>query len=73
MTKVLTKSGAAVRAQDTIYKAVVQMEFMYGSESWVLMGSMLTILESFHHRVAKQIASNTAQSDGYGGWEWLPV
>ena len=54
--EVLTKSGAAVRAREMMYKAVVHMVFLYGSERYVVTGVMLTILEGFHHWVARRIA-----------------
>ena len=47
--KVLKKSVAAVQSQAMMYKAVVQTVLMYGSDSWVVMGSMLTTMEGFHH------------------------
>ena len=56
MAEVLTKAGAAVRARDIMYKAVVQTMLLYASESWVDTGAMLTVLEGFHHRLDIKIA-----------------
>ena len=46
---------------------------VYGTEIWVVMGVMLTIIEGFNHQVDRIIAGNTAWRDGDGGWEWPPV
>ena len=50
------------------YYTAHMVTMMYGSERWLFMGDMLTVLEVFHHQVARQIAVNTAWSAGYGGW-----
>ena len=42
--KVVTKTGATVRAQGIMYKAVVQSVVLYGSESGVITGAMLKVL-----------------------------
>ena len=73
MVKVLTKSVAVVQEREMVYKAVVHTVFLYGSDRWVVTGMMLTVLEVFHHRVARKIAGKTAQCPGDGGWEWPPV
>ena len=59
MVKVTTKVREAVWEHVMIYKALVQMVFLYGSEIWVVTGVMLTVLEGFHHRVARQISGKT--------------
>ena len=73
MTKLLTKVGAEVWAQAMMYKAVVKMVFLYGSEMWVVTRAMLTVLEGFHHQVARKIAVKIYRRDGDGGWECPPV
>ena len=51
-----TDKGRSANAGTGIfYKAVVHMELQYGSESWVITGSTLTIIEGFHHRAARKI------------------
>jgi hypothetical protein len=37
------------------YKAVVQSVLLYGCETWVITSNMLSVLESFHHRVARRL------------------
>ena len=67
MKKLLTNAGESVRAQAIIYKAMVQMVLLYGSERWVFMVTVLEVIEGFRHRVARQITVNTDQCDWYGG------
>ena len=43
VAKLLKKSGAAVRALEIMYKAVVQTVLLYGSDKWVVTGAMLTV------------------------------
>ena len=38
-----------------MYKAVKQSVILYGSESWVVTGEMIKLLEGFHHWVARRI------------------
>ena len=42
--KVLTNMGAEVQVWGMMYKAVVESVFLYGSDSWVVMGAMLKVL-----------------------------
>ena len=67
--KVLAKAGAVVWTQEMIYNAVVQTVLVYGSEIWMMTGAMLTVLEGFHHWVARQIVGKTARRSGEGEWE----
>ena len=61
MGKVVTNTGATVWAQDMLYKSVSQSVLLYGSESWVVMGEMLNVLEGFHHQVARRITGMMEQ------------
>ena len=56
--KLLKSTGATVRVQVIIYKALVQTVLLYGKESWVVTGAMLKLLEGFHHWVARRILRN---------------
>ena len=60
MGKVVTNTGVTVCAQDMLYKSVSQSVLLYGSESWVVMGEMLNVLEGFHHQVSRMITRVTA-------------
>ena len=44
---VVLKTWAIVRAQGVLYKAVFQLVLLYRSESWVVTGSMLKVIEVF--------------------------
>ena len=50
---VLKNTGATERAHVMLYKAVVRMVLLCGSESWVVTGEMLKVLEGFDHRAAQ--------------------
>ena len=73
VAKVLMVTGAAVRAQAMIYKAVVQTVLIYGSNRWVVTGSMLKFMDGFHHQVARRIPEKTAWCIVYREWEWPPL
>ena len=42
---------------------------LYGSESWVVTGEMLKILEGLHHRAARWITGMTVTCGAVGEWE----
>ena len=69
----LTQTGATARERAMLYKAVVQTVLIYGSNSWVVMGEMLKVLEGFHHWVDIWIPGKTARRTVDGAWEWPPV
>ena len=71
--KVLTKMGAMVQAHGMLYKAVEQMVILYGSESWVVTGAILKVLEGFHHRSSWRIAGMVDQRAEDVEWEYTPV
>ena len=50
------------------YKAVVMVELLYRSESWVLLERMLRMLNSFHHRCARYIAGEHIREVREGVW-----
>ena len=55
-------------ARGSLYKAVVQMVLLYGSESWVIMGEMIKALEAFHNRIARKLTGNMDRSVRDEGW-----
>ena len=71
--KVMENAGAAVRAREIMYKAVVQTVLLYGSESWVMKGEILVIIEGFHHKAAIWMAGKTDRCAGDGGRKCPPV
>ena len=54
IARVLAKTLATVRARGMMYMVVDQSVLLY-SESWVVTGEMLKVLEVFHHRVERRI------------------
>ena len=73
MGKVVPKTGKTVRVWGMMFNSVVQLVFLYGSESWVVTGEMLKFLEVFHHRVAIRITGIMAQRMTDREWECPPV
>ena len=47
--KVMLKTGATVRARGIMYKAVVQSMLLHRSESWMVTGAILKVIEGFNH------------------------
>ena len=60
--KVVLKTEAKVQSMGKIYNTLVQLVLLYRSESWVVIGEMLKVLEGFHHRVARRIMGMMAQN-----------
>ena len=56
VAKVLTKTGATVQARAMIYKVVVQIVILYGSNSWVVMEVILKVVGGYHYQVDQRIA-----------------
>ena len=66
ITRVLESTGSIVRERRMMYKAVSQLVLLYVSESWVVKGEILYVLEWFHHWAARRIMRMTATC-GAGG------
>ena len=73
LAKVLTSTGATVHHQEIIYKAVVQKILLYGIEIWVVMGSILKVLEGLYHQLARRIVVKTDWHTVDRDWECIPV
>ena len=41
---------------------------MYGSKIWVVVGSMMKVMDGFHHLIAHRIAGNMERRIGAEGW-----
>ena len=59
ISKVLTKAGATVRDHGMLYIVVGKTVILYGSESLLVTGAILKVLEGFHHRASQNIAKMT--------------
>ena len=66
--RVLEKRGATLRSMEMLYKVVSQTVLLYGSESWVITGAMIKVLEAFHRRIMRRITVNLARRVGGEGW-----
>ena len=64
--KVVPKTGEMVWASVMLYKSVVKSLLLYRSESWLVMGLMIKVIEGFFHRVARRIKGVTAQRTTVG-------
>ena len=42
--KLLVKTGAMLRAHEMMYKVLVQMVLIYGSDGWVVMDAILKVI-----------------------------
>ena len=73
ISKAPTKTGAATRACGMLYKEVVKNVLLYGSDSWVVTGSILKVLEGLQHRSAWRITGMTYLRSYDGEWEYPPV
>ena len=52
----------------SFYKAVVQVVLIHNIYIWVVMDSMMKVLEEFHHHIALRIAIKMLQHVGEDGW-----
>ena len=64
IARVLERTGATVRSQGEMYKAVTQLVLLYVSDSWLVTRKMFKILMAFHHRLARYIMGMTAKTWG---------
>ena len=51
-----------------MYKAVAQLVILYNSESWVVTGEMLKVLEEFYHQVDRHITGMTTECGAVREW-----
>ena len=73
VARVTERTGATVRSQGAMYKAVVQSVLLYGRKSWVVTGYMLKVLEGFHHRATRQITGMKSKRGVGGEWYYPSV
>ena len=69
----LENTGATVRAQGEMYKAVNQSVLLYNSESWVVTVEMIKVLEGLYHQAEQQITWMTVKHRAGGEWGYPPV
>ena len=56
-----------------VYKVVAQSVLLYVSESWVVTGEMLKVLEGFCHQATRKITGMMVTRDVGRDWEYPPV
>ena len=71
--KLVPNTGVTLLVWGILYKAVMQLVFLYRSGSQVVMGEMLKVIEAFHHWLARIIAGMMAQRKQDRGLDWTPV
>ena len=54
ISQVLEKTVAMVQSRWMMYKVVDQLVILCSSDSWVVVGVILKVLEEFHHRAARR-------------------
>ena len=70
---VLGKTCVPIKARAMMYKAVVLELLLYGSKVWLATDEMMTVLEGFHHSIARQISGMTARKGDSGELKWALV
>ena len=73
IARVMAKTRATVWARGMMYKVVAQSVLLYRSESWVMTGEILKVLDRFHHRADRRITGMTATRGTCGWWYFPPV
>ena len=64
----IRKTGVTLNSQAMVYKAVVQVVILYGSEIWVVTDTIMVVLEGFRHSIPIRIVGMMAQMGA--GREW---
>ena len=60
VVRILEKDGATLHAKGMFYVAIIQSILLYGVETWTVTPTMMTVLGTFHNRVARQLAGKMA-------------
>jgi len=70
ISRVRRLENAEPRVCGMFYKATVQAELLFGSETWNVLTAMLARLEGFHIRAAYRMVRNNKPLRNAGGWEY---
>ena len=70
VARVLSNTVSMVQARGIMYKAVEQLVLLYISETWVVTGYMIKVLEVFHHRSARCIMGMIETRGAGRDWEY---
>ena len=67
LTRILGQEGSNLRVSGMLFKVVVQVVLLFGSEMWVMTPCMERALDSFQHRVAQPITGRQSRRQEAGG------
>ena len=73
IVRMLAKMVATEQSHVMMFKVVSQSVIPYVSKSLVVIGSMLKILEGFHHRAVRRITGMTATHGSGEEWGYTPA
>ena len=65
--------GGGSKGVRNFFKAVSQAVLLFGAETWVLTSRIERDLDSFQHRVARQITGRKPRRRGGGRWAYPPL
>ena len=71
--RILARDNANPRIAGKFYKAIVQSVLLYSSETWTITPQLMSVLEGFHHRVARRISRMTPTRQPNGDWVYPPI
>ena len=54
-----------VRTQLIMYKEMVYIVLLYGSDSWVVTDTIMKVLEGFHHQVPRCLVIQVGGGNGF--------
>ena len=60
---------APIKSREMMYKAIVKAVLLYGREIWVVIDTMMTVLEGFYHDISRHIEGMTVRTGGNGELE----
>jgi hypothetical protein len=73
ISRPLIKTGVDPRQIGLFYKTIVQAVLLHGSESWVITPQLLSILNGWHHRMARRIFGLMPTREHDGTWYYPPI
>ena len=64
--EVLGKMGVKIKFQVMMYKTVAQSVLLYGIQRWVVMDTVMMVMEVFHHSISRQNMGMKVKKGGGG-------
>ena len=68
--EVLGKMGVKIKFQVMMYKTVAQSVLLYGIQRWVVMDTVMMVMEVFHHSISRQNMGMKVKKGGGGNGSW---